>query len=63
VRKHKEETNSKIKIIDDRTLRYSTAFLHFVRRNDELHRGSGTTNISLGDEIENLLKDPKTAKF
>ena len=60
---HKEETNAKIKIIDDRSLWLSTTFLHFVRGNDELHRGSGTTTISLVGGIENLLKDPKTGKL
>ena len=53
----------KIAIVDDRSLRLSTAFLHFVKRNDELHIKEGTPTISLGDEIENLLKDPKTGQL
>jgi len=63
VKKHKEETNEKMGIIEDRSLRLSTAFLHFVRRNDALHKKLGVTPITLGDEIENLLKDPKTGKL
>ncbi len=63
VRKHKEETNKKIDIIDDRSLRFATAFLHFVKRNDELHHNKITSKVSLGDEIEELLKDPKTGKL
>ena len=56
---------NQIAIADARTLRLSVAFLHFVRRNDEVHEqnkdaGITPTKISLGDEIENLLKDPKT---
>ena len=59
---------TKIAIVEDRSLRLSIAFLHFVRRNDELHTQdkdpfSTPTKISLGDEIENLLKDPKTDKL
>ena len=62
----------KIALSDARTLRLSVAFLHFVRRNDELHSKSRevrnlekiiSPEISLGDEIENLLKDPKTDKL
>lgn len=63
VRLHKIETNAKIAVIDARSFRLSKAFLHFVRRNDELHKKDGTPTISLGDEIENLLKDPKTGNF
>ena len=63
VKKHKEETNAKIAVIDARSLRLATAFLHFVKRNDEIHKKEGTPTISLGDEIENLLKDPKTGKL
>lgn len=68
VRIHKNETNAKIDIIDDRSLRLSTAFLHFVRRNDELHTknkdlGKTPTPMLLAEEIENLLKDPKTGKL
>ena len=37
VKKYKEEINETIEIIEDRLLRSSTAFLHFVRRNDALH--------------------------
>ena len=68
VKKHKEETNANIAIIDARSLRLSTAFLHFVRRNDELHTqnkdlGKTPTTIELAKEIENLLKDPKTGEL
>ena len=63
VKKWKEESNEKIEVNDDRSLRLSKAFLHFVRRNDELHKKEGTPTISLGDEIENLLKDPRTGKL
>ena len=59
--KHKKETDTRIEKIDDRTIRFAKAFIHFVKRNDELHanKKDGTPNVKLSDEVDNILRDEK----
>lgn len=56
--RHKKETDKKIQVLDDRSIRFAKAFIHYVKRSDELHSNrEDSPDQKLAGEVDNILRD------